>query len=109
MRQHAKDAPKVSKRELILEIRRQLAYATKAHRGELAANARAFELSKRVTELERELARRGAASRARKNALAVANARIARGVARVGGLRPGNARVEGEGARAAGESSDACY
>lgn len=96
-------APAVTKHELILEIRRQVADATSAHSRELAANARAFELAQEVVALRNRVAVLEKASRTRKNAVAVASARIALRVARVGGLRPGNARAEGERARAAGE------
>lgn len=96
-------APAVTKHELILEIRRQVADATSAHSRELAANARAFELAQEVVALRNRVAVLEKASRTRKNAVAVASARLARRVARVGGLRfdhPGNS---GTTERATGE------
>lgn len=87
MRNHETNAPKVSKHELILEIRRQVAYATSAHSRELTANARAFELAQENERLRKRVADLEAASLTRKNAISVAASRIDRRLARMGRLR----------------------
>lgn len=87
MRNHGTNPPMVSKRELILELRRQVAYATAANSRELTANARAFELAQENERLRKRVADLEAASRERKNAISVAASRMDRRLARMGRLR----------------------